>query len=62
MLPLVLASQIRSGIEDFLRTSFSMPSIVALSLKETIARGGIAIPAATLSTGLSQAPLRTKPA
>mgnify|MGYP007034067506 FL=1 len=39
-----------------------MPSIVALSLKETIARGGIAIPAATLSTGLSQAPLRTKPA
>lgn len=52
MLPLVLASQIRSGIEDFLRTSFSMPSGLFENLVEDFIKRGSAFKGPYLSLGL----------
>ena len=57
MLPLVLASHIRAGIEDFLRTSFSMPGGTFAHLLEDFIASGSAFKGPYLSLGLPFRPV-----
>lgn len=59
MLPLVLASHIRAGIEDFLRTSFSMPGGTFAHLLEDFIANGSAFKGPYLSLGLPFCPVES---
>lgn len=52
MLPFVLASQIRSGVEDFLRTGFTMPSGIFEHMLERFLMEGAALKGPYISLGL----------